>query len=133
MSGPWYECQGPNAEEVRKDVLSFMNIIKLGKDEYEKEKDKIIQDALMKIIPDTRKDFGSYRGYATFGVKTEITNEVIKEVRKGYALLTIEKKFIPVVTHQLYKPNGIMAKKIARETLVGKKDVMVDIGIVIKN
>ena len=127
MSGPWYECQGPNAEEVRKDVLSFMNIIKLGKDEYEKEKDKIIQDALMKIIPDTRKDFGSYRGYATFGVKTEITNEVIKEVRKGYALLTIEKKFIPVVTHQLYKPNGIMAKKIARETLVGKKDVMVDV------
>ena len=133
MSGPWYECQGPNAEEVRKDVLSFMNIIKLGKDEYEKEKDKIIQDALMKIIPDTRNDFGSYRGYATFGVKTEIANEVIKEVRKGYALLTIEKKFIPVVTHQLYKPNGIMAKKIARETLVGKKDVMVDIGIVIKN
>ena len=121
MSGPWYECQGPNAEEVRKDVLSFMNIIKLGKDEYEKEKDKIIQDALMKIIPDTRNDFGSYRGYATFGVKTEISNEVIKEVRKGYALLTIEKKFIPVVTHQLYKPNGIMAKKIARETLVGKK------------
>jgi len=121
MSGPWYECQGPNAEEVRKDVLSFMNIIKLGKDEYEKEKDKIIHDALMKIIPDTRNDFGSYRGYATFGVKTEIANEVIKEVRKGYALLTIEKKFIPVVTHQLYKPNGIMAKKIARVTMVGKK------------
>ena len=120
MSGPWYECQGPNAEEVRKDVLSFMNIIKLGKDEYEKEKDKIIQDALMKIIPDTRNDFGSYRGYATFGVKTEISNEVIKEVRKGYALLTIEKKFIPVVTHQLYKPGGIMAKKTARDTLVGK-------------
>ena len=120
MSGPWYECQGPDAAEVRKDVLSFMNIIKLGKDEYEKEKDKIIQDALMKIIPDTRNDFGSYRGYATFGVKTEISNEVIKEVRKGYALLTIEKKFIPVVTHQLYKPNGIMAKKVARDTLVGK-------------
>ena len=125
MSGPWYECQGPNAEEVRKDVLSFMNIIKLGKDEYEKEKDKIIQDALMKIIPDTRNDFGSYRGYATFGVKTEISNEVIKEVRKGYALLTIEKKFIPVVTHQLYKPNGIMAKKVARETLVGKNSAIV--------
>jgi hypothetical protein len=125
MSGSWYECQGPNAEEVRKDVLSFMNIIKLVKDEYEKEKDKIIQDALMKIIPDTRNDFGSYRGYATFGVKTEISNEVIKEVRKGYALLTIEKKFIPVVTHQLYKPNGIMAKKIARETLVGKNSAIV--------
>ena len=120
MSGPWYECQGPDAAEVRKDVLSFMNIIQSGSVEFEEEKQKIIQDALMKIIPDTRNDFGSYRGYATFNVKTEIATEVIKEVRKGYALLTIEKKLIPVVTHQLYKPNGIMAKKVARETLVGK-------------
>ena len=120
MSGPWYECQGPDAAEVRKDVLSFMNIIQSGSVEFEEEKQKIIQDALMKIIPDTRNDFGSYRGYATFDVKTEIATEVIKEVRKGYALLTIEKKLIPVVTHQLYKPNGIMAKKVARETLVGK-------------
>tara|TARA_B110000444_G_scaffold178245_1_gene166914 strand:+ start:345 stop:743 length:399 start_codon:yes stop_codon:yes gene_type:complete len=118
--GPWYEYQGPNAEEVRKDVLSCMNIVKIGKDQYEKEKDKIIQDALMKIIPDSRNDFGSYRGYATFGVKKELTNEVIEEVRKGYALLIIEKKFIPFVTHQLYKPGGIMAKKVARYTMVGK-------------
>ena len=125
MSGPWYECQGPDAAEVRKDVLNQMNIIQSGSVEFEEEKQKIIQDALMKIIPDTRKDFGSYRGYATFDVKTEIANEVIKEVRKGYALLTIEKKFIPVVTHQLYKPNGIMAKKVARDTLVGKECNMI--------
>lgn len=124
MSGPWYECQGPDAAEVRKDVLNQMNIIQSGSVEFEEEKQKIIQDALMKIIPDTRKDFGSYRGYATFDVKTEIANEVIKEVRKGYALLTIEKKLIPVVTHQLYKPGGIMAKKTSRETLVGKKNVI---------
>ena len=121
MSGPWYECQGPDAAEVRKDVLNQMNIIQSGSVEFEEEKQKIIQDALMKIIPDTRKDFGSYRGYATFDVKTEIANEVIKEVRKGYALLTIEKKFIPVITHQLYKPDGIMAKKIGIETMVGKR------------
>ena len=124
MSGPWYECQGPDAAEVRKDVLNQMNIIQSGSVEFEEEKQKIIQDALMKIIPDTRNDFGSYRGYATFGVKTEIATEVIKEVRKGYALLTIEKKLIPVVTHQLYKPGGIMAKKTSRETLVGKKNVI---------
>uniref|UniRef100_A0A6C0J8N6 Uncharacterized protein n=1 Tax=viral metagenome TaxID=1070528 RepID=A0A6C0J8N6_9ZZZZ len=121
MSGPWYECQGPDAAEVRKDVLNQMNIIQSGSVEFEEEKQKIIQDALMKIIPDTRNDFGSYRGYAIFDVKTEIATEVIKEVRKGYALLTIEKKLIPVVTHQLYKPGGIMAKKTSRETLVGKK------------
>jgi len=118
--GPWYEFHGPCACEVRKDVLYCMNIIKNNKDIYQQEKDKIIQDALMKIIPDSRKDFGSYRGYYTFGVKKEITNDVIKEVRKCYALLTIEKNFIPIVRHQLYKPGGIMAKKIARHTMVGK-------------
>ena len=27
MSGPWYECQGPSAKEVREDVLSHINIV----------------------------------------------------------------------------------------------------------
>ena len=50
MDGPWYECQGPNATQVREDVLKRINIVKVGKDVYEKEKDKIIKDALMKIL-----------------------------------------------------------------------------------
>jgi hypothetical protein len=117
MSGPWYECQGPSAKEVREDVLSHINIV--NKKKSNSEKDKIIKDALMKIIPDSRNDFGSYRGYSTFGVKAELAKEVIKEVRKEYALLIIEKKFMPFVIHHLYKPGGIMAKKIARYTMVG--------------
>ena len=24
MSGPWYECAGPTAKEVRKDVYSYI-------------------------------------------------------------------------------------------------------------
>ena len=123
MSGPWYECQGPSAAEVREDVLSHINIV--NKKKSNSEKDKIIKDALMKIIPDSRNDFGSYRGYSTFGVKAELAKEVIKEVRKKYALLIIEKKFIPFVTHQLYKPGGIMAKKVARYTMVGKNIAIV--------
>ena len=123
MSGPWYECQGPNAKKVREDVLNHINIV--NKNKSNSEKDKIIKDALMKIIPDSRNDFGSYRGYSTFGVKAELAKEVIKEVRKGYALLIIEKKFIPFVTHQLYKPGGIMAKKVARYTMVGKNIAIV--------
>lgn len=123
MSGPWYECQGPSAKEVREDVLNHINIV--NKNKSNSEKDKIIKDALMKIIPDSRNDFGSYRGYSTFGVKAELAKEVIKEVRKGYALLIIEKKFIPFVTHQLYKPGGIMAKKVARYTMVGKNSAIV--------
>ena len=27
MSGPWYECQGPSAKEVRKDVYSTLLLL----------------------------------------------------------------------------------------------------------
>jgi len=118
--GPWYEYQGPTAEYVRKDVLSYLNIIKVGNVEFEEEKQKIIKDSILKIIPDSRNDFGSFRGYASFNVKRELAVEVTKEVKIRYAYLIIEKKFIPFATHQLYKPGGIMAKKIARDTMVGK-------------
>ena len=121
MEGPWYESQGPNAEQVRKDVLSYINTIQVGKDTYQKEKNDIIRKAIMKIIPDTRNDFGSYRGYATFHLKTELANEVIKEVRKNYALLIIKKKFTPMVEHWLYKPGGMRMKEVLKNTKVGKK------------
>jgi hypothetical protein len=117
MSGPWYETTGPNAEYVRKDVLYY--IIKVGNVEFEKQ--KIIPDVILKIIPDSRNDFGSFRCYSSFNVKRELAEEVIKEVKIRYAYLIIEKKFIPFVTHQLYKPGGIMAKKVAKETMVGKE------------
>ena len=58
MSGPWYECQGPNAAEVRKDVYKYITSSNIGRVKYQKEKDKIIQESLHKIIPDSRKDFG---------------------------------------------------------------------------
>ena len=123
MSGPWYECQGPSANQVREDVLNHINIVNKNKDNY--EKDKIIEDAMLKIIPDSRNDFGSWRGYATFGVKAEIAKEVIKEIQRNYALLTIKKKFTPYVLHYLYKPNGIRMKQLAETTLVGKNSAIV--------
>ena len=122
MDGPWYENQGPNAEQVREDVLKYINVVNKGNDLYEKEKDKIIKDTLIKVIPDSRNDFGSYRGYATFGVKVEIANEVIKEVRLEYAKLILQKKFVPICMDKLYNPeNGLMMKKTAKNTMVGKK------------
>ena len=125
MDGPWYESTGPNAEQVRKDVLIYINTIQVGKDTYQKEKNDIIQKAIMKIIPDTRNDFGSYRGYATFNLKTELANEVIKEVRKNYALLIIKKKFTPFVMHHLYKPDGMRMKQLIKTTMVGKNSAIV--------
>ena len=126
MDGPWYECQGPTAEQVREDVLKHINIVKNGKDLYEKEKDKIITDSLMKIVPDSRNDFGSWRGYGTFGVKIEIANEVIKEVRIEYAKLILQKKFIPICMEKLYNPdNGLMMNKTKKYTLIGKNSAIV--------
>ncbi|MCH1612111.1 MAG: hypothetical protein L7S72_02335 [Flavobacteriales bacterium] len=121
MSGPWYECQGPSAAEVRKDVLSHINIVNVNMlDPYKKEKDKIINDALMKVIPDTRNDFGSWRGYSTFGVKNDLTKEVLPIIQKKYAMLVLQKKFTPYVIHQLYKPGGPRYSQIAGSTLVGR-------------
>lgn len=121
MSGPWYECQGPSAAEVRKDVLSHLNIVNINMlDPYKKEKDKIINEALMKVIPDSRNDFGSWRGYATFGVKNELTKEVLPIIQKKYAMLVLQKKFTPYVIHQLYKPDGPRYSQIAVSTLVGR-------------
>ena len=121
MSGPWYECQGPSAAEVRKDVLSHINIVNVNMlDPYKKEKDKIINDALMKVIPDTRNDFGSWRGYSTFGVKNDLTKEVLPIIQKKYAMLVLQRKFTPYVIHQLYKPDGPRYSQIAVSTLVGR-------------
>ena len=123
MSGPWYECQGPTAKQVREDVLKHINIVNQNKSNP--EKDEIIKNALLKIIPNSRNDFGSWRGYSTFGVKTEIAKEVIEEIQRNYAILTIKNKFTPYVTHYLYKPNGVRMKQVAKNTLVGKNSAIV--------
>ena len=83
MDGPWYECQGPTAKQVREDVLKRI-IAKIGEEVYNDiyEKDKIIKEVLIKIIPDSRNDFGSWRGYSTFGLAQQLTKEVINEFNK---------------------------------------------------
>ena len=86
MSGPWYECAGPTAEAVRKDVYKYISSYNIGRIKYQKEKDKIIQEALHEIIPNSRNDFGSWRGYATFGVMQQVAGEVMKEIRLKYSL-----------------------------------------------
>ena len=127
---PWYEATGPDVTQVRKDVLQKvsyywqvrrgLNLIK-----YEKEINEIIQNTILKVIPDTRNDFGSYRGYTTFGVAKEIADEIINIVKKEYARLeaanhTLQNKFWPYITHWLYKPGGLRQKHIAETTMVGK-------------
>ena len=124
MSGPWYECVGPTAEEVRKDVYKYISSSNIGRVKYQKEKDKIIQKALHEIIPDSRNDFGSWRGYATFGVMQQVAGEVMKEIRLKYSLFILKQEFTPYVIHHLYKPGGMRFVEISENTLVGKKEVI---------
>ena len=118
--GPWYETSGPSAQVVRNDVLKYLNISKKEKIEYKKEKDEIIKNALLKIIPDTRTDFGSWRGYTSFGVAKDVSKEVIKEIRIQYAYLNLRKKFKPYIDHWLYKPGGPRMRNLSETTMVGK-------------
>ena len=123
MSGPWYECQGPSADQVRKDVYKYITSSNIGRVKYQKEKDKIIQESLHKIIPDSRNDFGSWRGYATFGVMQEVAGEVLSIIQKKYAMLVLQKKFTPYVIHHLYKPGGKRFLMVADTTLIGKRNI----------
>ena len=122
MSGPWYESQGPDAKYVRQDIYnrikSLKNKNKIYK--YEKQKEQMIQKILFKHIPDSRNDFGSFRGYSTF-VRGKLYNTVIKDLRIEYAYFIIEKKLIPYIIHHLYKPDGMMYNKTKKNTCVGKK------------
>ena len=118
--GSWYECVGPCVGEVRKDVLNHINIVQVGVDIYKKEKDKIIQDVIMEVIPDNRNDFGSWRGYSTFGVKIQLAKTVIGKVRMRYSILILKREFTPYVMHYLYKPGGRRFIEIANSTMVGR-------------
>ena len=122
MSGPWYEEQGPDAKYVRQDIYNKIKELKeKGKVyKYEQEKENMIQKILYKHVPDSRKDFGSYRGYYTF-VHGSLYHKILKELRIEYAYFIIEKKLKPYIIHQLYKPGGRLYEKTRKNTLIGKK------------
>ena len=124
MSGPWYESQGPCASQVRQDVYKYITNNFYNEDLLTPQRNKIIRKVILQIIPDTRNDFGSYRGYATFNVPKNLSFEVIKEIEiQDKAISILNDKFIPYLQHYLYKPNGIRAKQVADTTLVGKTKI----------
>ena len=110
----WYEQQGPDADYVRQHILS-----KLRFDVHETD---AIKDILLKHIPDSKTDFGSYRGYATFGLEKEILDAIRADIdSRRDALATLKNKFTQYVVHFLYKPDGYRMKKCAQTTLIGQK------------
>lgn len=121
----WYQVQGPNAEYVRNHQLTVWEK-KIGKAQICESTRELIKHILKIHIPDSLTDFGSYRGYATFGLlmrkRTEIENHLIRQLdARRRAKDKLSQKFLPYVLHYLYKPNGMRYKKIMQNTMVGKE------------
>ena len=127
---PFYEMDGPNIEYVKNDILKLINndsfyansktIINCTDILFKKIIEKSINEAFVDV---ESKDFGSWRGYVTFGVKN-IYKKKVNEIftKKISALQTIKKRFIPVVLKKIYKPGGNMYNKIKNTTLVGNNN-----------
>jgi len=117
-SGPWYEETGPNAKYVREDIFK-----KLNRQYFESIcwNEDIIKRILLKHIPNSKKDFGSYRGYATFGLTNECWKQIITDIDQiENSIKTLQKKFLPYVNHWLYKSDGLRMKNLTITTMVGK-------------
>jgi len=86
-SGPCYEREGPSANDVRKDILrKIKNKEIFSNEEMDTLSDEILNNILLECIPDTMTNFGSWRGYQTFGLDQSIKNNIIS------ALVTMREK-----------------------------------------
>ena len=100
MSGPWYECSGPNAEDVRHDIQnSFEAREKLFNC-------RILSKYIDRIVPITRNDFGSWRGYASFRTKEKLIKRIELLYDEEIARNKINKFIMnsPWVQDMLYRP-----------------------------
>lgn len=116
---PWYEETGPDASYIREYIFTKFKVPEIT--------NKELNDILLKNIPDTKKDFGSWRGYAVFGLEENIFNNIKKDIkilvdekRIKRAYKTLNDKFKPFVIHKLYEPSGFMTKIISNRTNIGK-------------
>ena len=118
--GPWYETQEPNAEYVRKHQFS-----RITKEKNIENADtfpfhhRILKNTLEVFLPNGMTGFGSYRGYATFGLDTTIEKKIIQAYeeqmylyKRGMRVLCT--KFTPYLMHHLYKPDGIRFRLVAK-------------------
>ena len=120
-SGPWYEIQGPNAEYVRKHQFSRLteryNIVGTNLFPFQQ---RILQNALDIFIPDSMNNFGSYRGYGTFGLDTDVEKQITNAYQDQMHLYEqsmqrLRQNFTPLVIHYLYKPGGLRYGVVAEE------------------
>lgn len=112
--GPSYECGGPNFQEVRKDLKSKYKIGNHAENDYLKKiyKENLhnshyIIDSVIDEQITSNMMFGSWRGYATFGIEPAIIANLNKDINeKIYAMIALKSKLSLLVNHYLYKPRG---------------------------
>ena len=114
---PWYEDTGPDAKWVREEVLKRMI------SSYPTLPSSYIEKVMLKYIPDTKNNFGSWRGWATFGLEKSITNSIKSDLDNGMeAFNKLKELLLPCIQHHLYKPGGIRMLETSETTMVGKLD-----------
>ena len=111
-NGPWYELRGPNAAYVRKHqflcITQHYNIEDPNKFPFHH---RILKNTLEAFLPDCMSDFGTYRGFATFGLDTSLQKIIIQAYVEHmglyeHSMRILREKFTPYLTHYLYKPDG---------------------------
>ena len=115
--GPWYECLGPNYEDVRLDLFTNFTWYNVKNFPDCFTNSNIIKNIIYKVVPDNRDDFGSHRGYATFirqnlyeEVNQELKEYMVNQMLKKRAWKKLRTHLLPLIIHKLYKPNGLRFK-----------------------
>ena len=99
-AGPWYQCNGPTAQDVRDDIQNSFEA-------REKLFNCIILSKYIdRIVPVTRNDFGSWRGYASFRMKEKLIKRIELLYDEEIARNKINKFIMnsPWVQDMLYRP-----------------------------
>ena len=127
MDGPWYQCSGPDVKYVRQNVTEILDKF-TDLEKYQKFGNKYLQlkkNIIKEVIPDDRNDFGSFRGYSTFGMCKKLAEEIhqklIYQCKVIEAKQILENRLVPVIIDRYFKPGGNIMEKTAEKTLVGKK------------
>ena len=115
FTGPWYEATGPCSHQVRDDVNK-----KYFKGNNQSQQRSIdILNILIDVVPEHRNDFGSHRGYATWGnqIHTEIIMDFANRYAKTHRSKRIRDQFIHKwIMERLYRfPDGLRVQKLQKE------------------
>jgi len=114
--GPMYENAGPKAKDVRVDMITHGKWFNL-KTYPSCVSSQQLNAIIYKVVPDTRKDFGSYRNYYYIRdniinqIGEELTEYLIKDFQKKRAEIVLKRELLPLIIHKLYKPGGLRYKE----------------------